>query len=48
MSSPNGSNDSPGRMIDSTTFRLAKIVLNNRSMLEVLYFFSAYVQVPEA
>lgn len=26
---------------------LAEIVLNNRSMMEVLYFASAYVQVPE-
>lgn len=27
---------------------LAEIVLNNRSMMEVLYFASSYVQVPEA
>lgn len=27
---------------------MAEIVLNNRSMMEVLYFASAYVQVPEA
>lgn len=27
---------------------LAEIVVNNRSMMEVLYFASAYVQVPEA
>ena len=27
---------------------LGEIVLNNRSMMEVLYFASAYVQVPEA
>ena len=37
----------PSQVFDPDT-DLAEIVLNNRSMMEVLCFAPAYVQVPEA